>query len=370
MIRARSSVGFHLLRSFQAPSRFVRLFFLLDFFLSAARLLASEGSQSPREPRDPTRLLGILPTLLPLEEEAEEDAAAADAESILEDGPAPEGRGPPAPRGPAPPERIGGAVLGVSGSCIPGIPEPSREVGLEVEGPAERGVLGAPAEDDDVEGRGPPAAAVAAEADGEVEVEAAAESPIAAADCPGGAMQEAVSTISSSNLFRLMARELLLFPPRSAPPAAPAPEPEAETAEEEEALLPAASAPDDDDPAAAAEPEAPPPSRPARRDCDRCRCMNSMGIWRGGAGREAGAEEGAEAEDAAGALSPFLLSPSPDSALSSLFPAPVSMGSTLWLGSLEAVAEGDEEEAAAVAAGADTPTFCAAEKINGLPPSS
>ncbi len=367
MIRARSSVGFHLLRSFQAPSRFVRLFFLLDFFLSAARLLASEGSQSPREPRDPTRLLGILPTLLPLEEEAEEDAAAADAESILEDGPAPEGRGPPAPRGPAPPERTGGAVLGVSGCCIPGIPEPSLEVGLEVEGPAERGVLGAPAEDDDVEGRGPPAEAVAAEADGEVEVEAAAESPIAAADCPGGAMQEAVSTISSSNLFRLMARELLLFPPRSAPPAAP--EPEAETAEEEEALLPAASAPDDDDPAAAAEPEAPPPSRPARRDCDRCRCMNSMGIWRGGAGREAGAEEGAEAEDAAGVLSPFLLSPSPASALSSLSPAPVSMGSTLWLGSLEAAAEVDEEEAAA-AAGADTPTFCAAEKINGLPPSS
>lgn len=72
-MRARSSVGFHLLRSFHAPSRLALLFFLLDlFFFRAARLLATDGSQSPR-------LLAIFPTPFPLFSLAAAAAATAAA---------------------------------------------------------------------------------------------------------------------------------------------------------------------------------------------------------------------------------------------------------------------------------------------------
>ena len=189
-MRARSSVGFHLLRSFQAPSRLVRLFFLFDFFFRAALLLAREGSHSGMAP---ARLLGIFPTLLPFDRLATAAAVAAAALAVPEE----ELCGDAAAAVVEGPVSIGGADLGVSG-CPEG--NPSVEVcvvdpptWLEEEGPwtgTEEGVV-AP-EGDTTSGDWPTGG------------EAATSAP----PDPGMAMPGAVSTISSSKRLRLMAREL------------------------------------------------------------------------------------------------------------------------------------------------------------------
>ena len=190
-------MGFHLLRSFQAPSLLARLFFLFDFFLRAALLLASEGSHSLK-----ARLLGIFPTPLPLDNLAAAAAAALEPAAAAPEAPA---------EGAAAPGSIGGADFGASGwpgrklggkGCLEAWPEVPGATGAE---------LGANDDDDEAAAAAADAAAaaaaVAAAASGECP-SAVAPSAAADDDDPGGAMHEAVSTISSSKRFRLMAREL------------------------------------------------------------------------------------------------------------------------------------------------------------------
>ena len=188
-MRARSSVGFHLLRSFQAPSLLARFTFLLALLLfRAERLLAMAGSHSPREDIGVLLLLAILPMPLPLESKPKEEEEE------------PEGFAPPF-------DVVGraarGDMLGLSATGVEGDPEDAAAAA------AAACVCGCP-----VAAEGEPAAAVGGGGGSDGVVEAGDDGDAAVGvDVPGvgvgGAPTvEAVSTISSSNRFRLMARPL------------------------------------------------------------------------------------------------------------------------------------------------------------------
>ena len=113
VMSAKSSAGFHLLKSFQAPSLLALLVFLLDFFFKAALLLAKEESISLKAKDLPLR--AIFPTPLdPLE-------GAVEGVAEKEGGP-----------------RLAGAVGGVAGRGADG-GDPGREGTRSPEGVAEGG---------------------------------------------------------------------------------------------------------------------------------------------------------------------------------------------------------------------------------------